>query len=639
MTAVERLCPLCEKRMADEICPEDGVPTVESAIFDHKEEGVSQGTIIADRYRIERVLGKGGMGTVYLATQLSVNRPVAIKTLLKDLLSEQKHVKRFYQEARSASSLNHPNIIRIFDFGIDGATRVPFLAMEFLEGQPLSDLLEENGPVPERRAADMLAQVAKALVEAHDKDLVHRDLKPDNIFVRVLPDGEEHVKVLDFGIAKVVNSDSSTQNSLTATGMTLGTPLYMSPEQIMGEKVDFRSDLYSLGCILDDLLTGKPPFDAEERLGVLVKHMSEEPPKLPAELIDGKPPTADLVTLRTALLAKKRFDRPGTTTVVARILNALARNDQIGAASVLQDARKEALATGRIHETSSGMAAVLDAAEESGPSADEASDMLGSARTALAPTPAEMKAASVAVAVPISPLPGEALTDLDDNAVSSTSPERDTNFEEFAALVPRRSNRMVWLMAAAVLLIVGGVATALLFSGAKGQKAGDGTALAGDPQDSPAKVVQKAEPPRAAPPAAAKEAPKHAPEPASAEPKPPEPVAAAPAPEPAPEPRSVELTSTPTGAKVYLDGKQIGTTPTSIDLLPEAEPKKLRFTRAGYHEATATLAPDAETPFEVTLKRKARRRPRPAAAPVAAPTPTPAPKPPPKKKRPVVPVW
>jgi len=635
--------------MDDEVCPEDGVPTVESNIFDVKEEGVGAGTIIADRYRIEGVLGKGGMGTVYLATQLSVNRPVALKTLLKDLLSEQKHVKRFYQEARSASHLNHPNIIRIFDFGIDSGTRVPFLAMEFLEGQPLSEMLEESGPVPESRAAALLAQVAKALVEAHEKGIVHRDLKPDNIFVRVLPDGEEHVKVLDFGIAKVVNSDSTTQNSLTATGMTLGTPLYMSPEQIMGEKVDFRSDLYSFGCILQEVLTGKPPFDAEERLGVLVKHMSEEPPALPGALIDGQAPTPDLVALRKSLLAKKRFDRPSTTTVVARVLNALGRNEQIGVPELLEEARTEAVATGRIRATKTGMTAASDPEEKPKTSVTDASEMLGTARTALAPTPVEMTGQDVSAYTQAQTPPDEALTDLDDSAVSSTSPERDTNFEEFAALVPRRSNRKAWLMAAAVLIIAGGIAAALVFSGANGDKPGDGTALAGATQSDAAKVVKGAEPKAPAPPAgeaagtpepaAAQKPVAAAPEPEQPEPKP----AAAPAPEakaepkpaepPKPEPRKVEVTSTPSGAKLFVDGVPMGTTPKVLELMPGAAAKKIRLSRSGYRDVSATLKPDSASPFQMKLKRKrAKRRPKPTPA-------APRPAPQPKKKKSVVPVW
>jgi tRNA A-37 threonylcarbamoyl transferase component Bud32 len=331
----ERICPLCEKEMAEEVCPEDGVPTIESSVFDVPEEAIKPGMLLAERYKIIRLAGRGAMGSVFEATQLSMDRRVAVKTLQKAFVSDQKLVKRFYLEARAASRLDHPNIVRIFDFGIDDGTKVPFIAMEFLEGGDLGDTLELTGAMPETEACRLLSQVAKALVAAHGKGIVHRDLKPDNIHMGTLADGDMHAKVLDFGIAKVLHGGSDSLKSLTGTGMTMGTPLYMSPEQIRGEKVDFRCDLYALGCILHELVTGVRPYTSEERMGIFMQHISGEMPRLPEVLVNQEPPSDGLLAIHHALLQKNRENRPTTTVVVAKILGALARGDHVNAAELL----------------------------------------------------------------------------------------------------------------------------------------------------------------------------------------------------------------------------------------------------------------------------------------------------------------
>ena len=330
-----RLCPLCDKQMDAELCAECNVPTIESSVFEAPEEAIHSGMVIAGRYKVIRLAGRGAMGSVFEATQLSMDRRVALKTLQKNLISDQKLVKRFYLEARAASQLDHPNIVRIFDFGIDDGTKVPYIAMEYLEGGDLSDSIESIGAMTERESCRLLAQVAKALVAAHEKQIVHRDLKPDNINLRTLADGDQHAKVLDFGIAKVLHGGSDSLKSLTGTGMTMGTPLYMSPEQIRGEKVDFRTDLYALGCILHELLTGQRPYSSDERMGIFMQHISADVPVLPEVLVNQKPPSQALLVLHRTLLSKKRADRPESTSAVAKILTACSRGDEIDAISVL----------------------------------------------------------------------------------------------------------------------------------------------------------------------------------------------------------------------------------------------------------------------------------------------------------------
>jgi serine/threonine-protein kinase len=320
--------------MEAKVCPVDGLATVDDSDLGEPVQAVVPGTVIADRYVVERRLGSGGMGAVFLAMQPSINRSVALKVLLGHLLADVTSLKRFYREARTASQLDHPNIVRIFDFGVDPATRVPFLAMEYVPGATLKEILKERDCLPEREACAILAQVAKALVEAHAKGVIHRDLKPENIMVRVLPDGESHAMVLDFGIAKLMKSDSDNMPTLTSQGEAVGTPTYMSPEQIRGEALDFRADLYALGCLLHRALSGHPPFYANERLAILYKQISEPPPPIPDRLADGRPPSQDLIALHESLLAKNRERRPPSTTVVARFLTALSRGEQPGTASL-----------------------------------------------------------------------------------------------------------------------------------------------------------------------------------------------------------------------------------------------------------------------------------------------------------------
>jgi hypothetical protein len=332
----ERYCPLCEKQLDADVCPEHGVPTIDAAVFKKDEREVFEpGDVVAGRFRVDRLLGKGAMGSVFEAVQLSMERKVALKTLQEAFHTDTQVVRRFYLEARAASQLEHPNIVKIYDFGVDDESKVPYIAMEYLEGEAMGALLDRETSVTEIKACELLSQVSKALVEAHGKGIVHRDLKPDNIQLRPLADGDMQCKVLDFGIAKVLSGGSESMKSLTATGMTMGTAHYMPPEQIRGDKVDFRADLYALGCILHELVSGQRPYGGEERLAILMQHLSAPPPALPATLIDGNPPSDNLRAIHYALLAKDREHRPTDTAVPARIFTAMATGESINAAQIL----------------------------------------------------------------------------------------------------------------------------------------------------------------------------------------------------------------------------------------------------------------------------------------------------------------
>ncbi len=231
--------------------------------------------VLSERYRILKKLGEGGMGVVYLAEHVVIEKKIALKVLFPDLTRRSDLVQRFLQEAKSASRIGHENVIDITDFGQSPEGYV-FIAMEYLVGQDLGQLLKASGPLPWARAQPIVLQIVKALRAAHERGIVHRDMKPENVFVVPRDDGREFVKVLDFGIAKVLGLDEDAPR-LTRTGMIFGTPEYMSPEQAQGQQVDHRVDIYAVGCILYHMLTGEVPFKAESFMGILSKHMLETP--------------------------------------------------------------------------------------------------------------------------------------------------------------------------------------------------------------------------------------------------------------------------------------------------------------------------------------------------------------------------
>jgi serine/threonine-protein kinase len=226
------------------------------------------------RYRLKRRLASGGMGDVWVAYHPGLKRDVAVKILRDDQRNESDNaVKRFEREARATAELLHPNTIRVFDYGSteDGLL---YYVMELLEGETLGAHVERLGPLPAARAVHIMGQAARALAEAHERGIVHRDVKPDNIFLTSLGGEHDFVKVLDFGIAKIT---SDPEAAMTGTGFMLGTPLYMSPEVLGGEQADARSDVYALGAVLYYLLCGKPPFDGDSPSSVILGHLSRTP--------------------------------------------------------------------------------------------------------------------------------------------------------------------------------------------------------------------------------------------------------------------------------------------------------------------------------------------------------------------------
>jgi eukaryotic-like serine/threonine-protein kinase len=222
--------------------------------------------VLNERYEVESTLGRGGMAQVYRANDRVLGRPVAVKVLSRKLSGDQKFLTRFRREAQASAGLNHPHVVSVYDTGAHDDLH--YIVMEYVEGETLGSLMARDGPLPAGTSARIAADVAEALEAAHRQGLVHRDVKPGNVMID--PDGR--VKVVDFGIAR-----AATDDTLTQTGLVLGTAAYLAPEQARGEGVDARSDIYSLGCVLYEMLTGRPPFEADSPVAMAYKHVNERP--------------------------------------------------------------------------------------------------------------------------------------------------------------------------------------------------------------------------------------------------------------------------------------------------------------------------------------------------------------------------
>ncbi len=255
------------------------------------------GRVLAERFEILERIGEGGTGVVYRAKQLSVDRIVAIKLLGAHVSTDPSWVKRFHNEARAASRLDHPNTIRLLDFG-QTKEGMLFIAMEFLNGKSLRTEIDRLGRLPPNRVLRILSQACASLHEAHQQGIIHRDIKPDNVYLVEMKGGGDFVKVLDFSVAKLDAPDAQ----VTRAGIVFGTPAYMSPEQGRGVQLDARSDIYALGILAYEMLTGKPPFDAKMPTEVVMMHLREQP----APLVGFPPQLAGLVMKALAKDPKQR---------------------------------------------------------------------------------------------------------------------------------------------------------------------------------------------------------------------------------------------------------------------------------------------------------------------------------------------
>lgn len=273
-----------------------------------------KGLVLEGRYELLRLIATGGMGQVWEGRDLELERPVAVKVLREEYAGEEGYLKRFRAEARHTAALAHEAIAALFDYGeLDGRA---YIVMELVPGRPLSDIIEENpAGLPEERVVSVVRELAKALDAAHVKGVVHRDVKPENVLIDDANDWA--LKITDFGIAR-----SNDQAKLTKTGLVMGTAQYLSPEQAMGKQATSLSDIYALGIVAYEMLTGSRPFTGTSQVEIAMAQVKEEPPPLPESISE------DLRRLIMMMLAKAPANRPRSASVVARILDAIERGEE-----------------------------------------------------------------------------------------------------------------------------------------------------------------------------------------------------------------------------------------------------------------------------------------------------------------------
>ena len=615
-----RICPQCHTETEADRCPKDGFATVDKARFFDKKLDPLLGTVFAGRYRVERIIGRGGMGAVYQATQLAVDRPVALKILKTELADDLKEVARFQQEARAIATLQHPNTIRLIDFGAtdDGSL---FLVMEFLEGEGLSAVIKREAPLEPKRVMHIGLQILEALSEAHNAGIVHRDLKPENIMLTEVFGKTDFVKLLDFGIAKVAESAGEAAN-LTKTGMFVGSPRYMAPEQVRSQWVSDRTDIYALGALMYEMLCGHPVFSADTPTGYLIAHVQQppDPPTRGDKLLVG--PLVDFIM---QCLEKQPDARPaGAVAAIEAVRTCLAH--PAPAVATDQPAPGETRAAPIPAGTAAG-----------GPTgASEASGRPTS-------TDPAQKTPTMGGAVPVDPV--------------STGLRTDA--------APGRSRNLLWAAIAATVLL-GAAAALLLTRGGEPPRSAASPAVAKTVASAPqaAKAASTAEgaPGHAAgtvSPQAAQAAPRageaadaSTPGPADAGPSarapsqdagpsdaqtagtaseaddtgapsaaPSNPVDAHPkstpdagAAPPTPaklEVRVVNVTSRPSGATVLMGGNVIGTTPIKVQWMEGSKPPTITVRRHGRKTSTISLVEgDAGTTRLVKLKPKRASKPK-----------------------------
>ncbi len=305
-----KICPRCRAtypREEEQFCTVDGARLVDEEELARSGGDAMVGREIAGRYSVTGVLGRGAMGVVYKGVQRGIDRTVAIKVLKRELTDQEDLVERFRREAQAASMLQSPHTVTLYDFGQDDDGTF-YLVMELLEGETLGTRIARRGRLGWVESLEIVAQVCGSLGEAHEKGIIHRDLKPDNVFLATVEGGRERAKVVDFGIARLTQTEAGPQSTLTQTGAIFGTPHYMSPEQAQGLRVGTRSDIYSLGVVLFEMLAGRRPFEADRLMLIIGQHVSTPPPSVREIRSEAEVPEA-VEELVQIMLAKEPGDR------------------------------------------------------------------------------------------------------------------------------------------------------------------------------------------------------------------------------------------------------------------------------------------------------------------------------------------
>jgi serine/threonine protein kinase len=598
-------CPLCGGIYDDagmNECPVDG------ASLELRDQGDRFiGTTIGGRFQVSAMLGAGGMGSVYLARQLSVDRDVAIKILRKDTADDTLAARRFLLEAKATSRLKNDHTVTIYDFGQTDDGHL-YIAMEFLEGRTLRAKLDVEGALSLEDTISVIDQIGESLAEAHEQGIVHRDLKPENVLLAARSKGAEFVKVLDFGIARA--QELNDGGALTATGTVAGTPAYMSPEAVTGQIVDARADVYALGVMVYEMLSGESPFRGDTPFVVMQQHVMHSPPPLGTMLPDLPGAVSNFVG---RCLMKNPVHRPVDASAFRRGLQLAIDG-------------KEDTATD--HATLAGHPNVMPNATSpySRPIVSG-----GGATAAAMPSDPSLSAGGFDQT-----MPGAAILTPDANPVLSSSAHTAMGTgavldQVTATVVPQKAPKSAMMpMLAAVVLAVVGAGAWFAMSGSGAEQVASPEARQASPPTTP--VSPKAPSAVIAPVGSA-----------TVKATPPPPV---PAPVTKPEKSvmvSVSVVTTPDGAEVLHQGKVVGTTPTMVNLERSETSEQLLLTKTGFEAKVVEIVPsknqlinerlvsNAPPPAaKVKSKTQRKRSKRPVASKgktSAKPTPKPAKKP------------
>ncbi|MCB9594442.1 MAG: serine/threonine protein kinase [Sandaracinaceae bacterium] len=545
----------------EEVVEVDSVPPAASGKKD-KASGTTDplvGKVIHDRFRIIAPIARGGMGAVYKAEQAPLGRLVAIKVLSPkhDEEKDPEFRKRFFLEAATVAKLSHPNTVTVFDYG--QSEGLFFIVMELLEGHTLKRVMKKEGPFGATRAVHITKQICRSLREAHRLGVIHRDMKPGNVMLLNQGDEKDYVKVLDFGLVKDIDKEDDDED-LTQAGVFMGSPKYMSPEQIQGDHVDGRSDIYALGVLLYEMLTGHPPFQRDKQVQVLMDHINAAPP--PMTVPEGKPPIPqELQQVTLKCLAKKREDRFDDMEQFLVALKMVA-----GDLSLPLPPSGELGLTGEFQIPNGTPVSGIHALQND-PMRTSSSGSLSAPQL------------STSTSGPIPGVSGSHVTASTSQSLADESP----------------GNKMVMVLGALAML----AAAAILFFVLDPLGTNDPDPLpdpppvAADPDPDPTPVVEAPDPPPV-------ENPQVDPNPT-----PPEPAIAS---------VIIELDSDPPGAMVRVGEQSYGPTPTQVELTGDvASPGhevSFVFTLNGHRDYTISRNVPAEGPLEVTARMRRNWRPR-----------------------------
>jgi serine/threonine protein kinase len=586
-----------------------------SASMPAEQEASLVGEVIDGRYRIIAKLGEGGMGEVYAAEHVHIEKRVAVKLLRPEIVSNKEAVSRFRQEARSASSIGHKNIIAIEDFGSLPDGRI-YLCMELLGGAPLNDLIKH--PMAVDRLLNIMIQTGHGLGAAHAKGIVHRDMKPENIFVTTGANGEDVPKLLDFGIAKVAGNDG--QNNLTRTGTIFGTPFYMAPEQALGQAVDARVDIYAMGVIMYEVFSGSLPFQGESFMGILTQHITTDPePVAQRAARQGRTLPHGLDEVITRCLQKDPDRRYRSMDELVQALVQVYRGVAGSGMSSYMDAYVPP-PTGAIN-IAGPQSGALPAHGYPSPSGHPSgmapvashphAQAYGQGRPPTGPVPG-----SGVYPMPQPPGPPLSYTPVPGGSQAMSASDLDA---------PRKGGKLALIFAVVAILAVAGAVAAFIIVDKSGQEGGDG----GDPPKgngqggeqggvvpsttdaaAVAAVTPDAAPVAVAPPDAMEVA-AETPDAATATP---DPVTA--------EPVVVLVNASASGADIYEGGKKIGRSPQMVKVVP-GETRSFVLKAKGYKDATV----DIDGTREEVAVRMERTSGKADPKPDPKPDPTPDPKP------------